>query len=92
RKHLPKEEAALRARRLSGAGHRWEGTLSGMFGYSLIQRLRWLFYLTFPPASYMRARYAIQPGRSLVPYYIYRWLDATKEIFSAGWRRLQRTR
>lgn len=89
RKHLPKNEAALRARRLSGAGHRWEGTLSSMFGYSLIQRLRWLFYLTFPPAAYMRARYATQPGRSLAPYYIYRWLDATKEIFSAGWRRLQ---
>jgi len=83
------EETALRAQRLQGAGYRWEGTLLGMEDRPLLERLRSLFWLAFPPFTYMRSRYNIPPGRAVLPYYFLRWSDAAREISSALLRRLR---
>ena len=83
------EATATRARRLQSTGFRWEGTLLSLEGVPLRERLRRLFWLAFPPADYLRARYAVPPGRPTTRYYFYRWVDASREIFSSLLNRLR---
>jgi hypothetical protein len=60
--HNPSDQDYLRARRLQGAGARWEGTLINLSEYPWRERLRLLFHLAFPRAETMRTRYKIPAG------------------------------
>ena len=68
---------------------RWEGVQLSLNGRSLPDRLRRLFWLTFPPASYMRTRYSIPMGRALIPYYFSRWVSASRDIINAILRKIK---
>ena len=83
------EETAERAQRLAGEGRRWEGTLLSLEDLPPAKRLRSLFWLAFPPPDYMRSRYAVPSGRSILPTYFYRWFDASREIIKALLNRLR---
>ena len=68
---------------LPGEGARWKSTMSELSHYSLKQRVQRIFALTYPPAQYMRQRYAIPPGQTVLPFYFYRWFDAGREAANA---------
>jgi hypothetical protein len=83
------EKTVSRAKRLQGPGRRWEGTLLDLEGISFWGRLRSLFWLAFPPASYMRSRYSLPTDKMLLPYYFLRWFYAGMEIIQSISRRFR---
>lgn len=47
---------------------------------SLRQRIRMMWRMAFPPASYMKLHYEIPTGRWVGPYYLYRWWGQAGKI------------
>jgi hypothetical protein len=39
-------------------------------------KLHYLFRLVFPTADWLRQRYHLPEGRSVLPYYVLRWMPA----------------
>ena len=75
------EENSFKLTRFQGKGHRWERRMMELSNLSYSARLQVIFKKLFPPKKFMQKRYAITPGHLVLPYYFYRWFDASRQIF-----------
>jgi hypothetical protein len=74
-------ENTFQVTRFQGKGHRWERRMMELSNLSFAARLRVILKKLFPPKDFMLKRYAITPGRPVLPYYFYRWFDAARILF-----------
>lgn len=76
----PADESTPRVWEGPGNIRRWE-EWSQLFGrISLYQRLHLVWRTLFPPEAFMRQRYHLPAGRSLLPYYLIHLLDGIREV------------
>lgn len=76
----PEDEEVLYAIHLRDKGERWERMRRTLAYLSFSEKIEYSQRVVFPSRAYMRQRYAIKEGRSVLPYYIYRWGDMAQAI------------
>ncbi len=83
----PADEDIGHVRGLEGDGGRWEIWRLYLATLPPRKRLEMMRRVLFPSREYMRQRYHAKSG--IVLYYPYRWLDQSRIVLTALWKRLR---
>jgi hypothetical protein len=95
RAQRPADEDTLFAIASRQKGSRWVSVRRVFGRLSLVDLLRLIIRILFPPPIYLRTRYALAEDQAVWPYYLYRWLDQGREVYYGTlneWRLRQQDR